>query len=182
MAIYPTTIENGAGDRITFVRRVYNPSGDRLEVESAMHPGGGLPMHVHHHQTEVLTVVRGRLAWERPGEPPVFAGPGETVVFRPGEVHRYWNAGEEELRCTSAIQPAGNAEFVLAALYDSQKRSGGRRPNPFDVAFLARRYRNEFGMMVPALVQRLVYPLLLALGRLLGKFDRYAAAPRPVMR
>ncbi|HVG43534.1 MAG TPA: cupin domain-containing protein [Longimicrobium sp.] len=182
MAIYPTTIENGAGDRITFVRRVLGP-GDRLEVENVLRPGGGPPMHVHHRQTEALTVHRGRLAWERPGEPPAFAGPGETVVFEAGEPHRYWNAGDEELRCTSTIQPAGNAEYVLAALYDSQKRSGGRRPNPFDAAFLARRFRNEFELMtVPALVRRFVFPLLLAIGQLLGKFDRYAGAPRPAMR
>jgi len=140
-------------------------------------------MHVHHHQTETLTVREGRLAWQRPGEAPRYAGPGETVVFAPGEPHRFWNPGEGVLRCASAIEPAGNAEYCLAALYDSQKRSGGRRLNPFDAAFLARRYRDEFGMMtVPALVQRFVYPLLLAIGRLLGKFDRYAAAPRPVMR
>ena len=181
MAIYPTTIENGAGDRITFVRRVVGPAGDRLEVENALHPGGGLPMHVHHHQTEALTVREGRLAWQRPGEAPVFAGPGETVVFKPGEAHRYWNAGEAELRCTSIIAPAGNAEYFLSALYDSQKRHGGKGPGPFDTAFLASRFQDEFGMTVRPLVRQLVFPLLLAIGSLFGKFDRFADAPRPVM-
>ena len=28
---YPHTIENGAGERLTFVRRVEDPAGDRLE-------------------------------------------------------------------------------------------------------------------------------------------------------
>ena len=37
-------------------------------------------------------------------------------------------------------------------------------------------------MMIPPLVQRFVFPLLLAIGWLLGKFDRYADAPRPVLR
>jgi mannose-6-phosphate isomerase-like protein (cupin superfamily) len=182
MAIYPVTIENGAGDRITFVRRVRGSSSDRLEVEHALVPGGGPPMHVHHHQTATLTVREGQLAWQRPGEAPRYAGPGETVVFAPGEPHRFWNPGEGVLRCACAIEPAGNAEYCLAALYDSQKRSGGRRPNPFDAAFLTRRFRGEFGMMIPPLVQRFVFPLLLAIGWLLGKFDRYADAPRPVLR
>ena len=35
---------------------------------------------------------------------------------------------------------------------------------------------------VPALAQRIVFPVLLAIGRLLGKFDRYADAPAPVRR
>ena len=182
MSIYPVTIENGAGDRITFVRRVRGASAERLEVEHALVPGGGPPMHVHHRRTETLTVREGRLAWQRPGEAPSYAGPGETVVFAPGEPHRFWNPGEGVLRCASAIEPAGNAEYCLAALYDSQKRSGGRRPNPFDAAFLTRRFRGEFGMMIPPLVQRFVFPLLLAIGWLLGKFDRYADAPRPVLR
>jgi mannose-6-phosphate isomerase-like protein (cupin superfamily) len=181
MAIYPSTIENGAGDRITFVRRVSAPFGDRLEVENVVRPGGGLPMHVHHHRTEVLTVREGRLAWERAGEPPAFAGPGETIVFAAGEPHRFWNPGEGELRCTSSIDPAGNAEYILAAVYDSQKRNRGRRPGLFDMAFLASRYRSEFAMTaISPRVQRFVFPLLLAVGTLFGKFDCYADAPRPV--
>jgi hypothetical protein len=37
-------------------------------------------------------------------------------------------------------------------------------------------------MVIPPLVQRFVYPLLLAIGGMLGRFDRYADAPRPVLR
>jgi len=32
------------------------------------------------------------------------------------------------------------------------------------------------------LVQRVVFPLLVAVGQLLGKYDRYADAPEPVVR
>ncbi len=47
---YPHTIENGAGERFTFVRRVQDPAGDRLEVENLVKPGSEPPMHVHNHQ------------------------------------------------------------------------------------------------------------------------------------
>jgi hypothetical protein len=47
---YPHTVENGARERITFVRRVQDPAGDRLEVENAVMPGSGPPMHVHYYQ------------------------------------------------------------------------------------------------------------------------------------
>jgi hypothetical protein len=61
------------------------------------------------------------------------------------------------------------------------KRSGGHRPDPFEAAFLARRYRSEFGMAeIPAPVQRFVFPVLVAVGRLLGKYKKYADAPQPV--
>ncbi len=40
---YPHTIENGAGERLTFVRRVQDPTGDRLEVENLVKPGSADP-------------------------------------------------------------------------------------------------------------------------------------------
>lgn len=180
---YPYTIDNGAGERLTFLRRVPGPSGDRLEVENVVKPGAGPVMHVHHHQEEALTVERGRIGYQRPGEPARFAGPGETVAFRAGEAHKFWSAGEEDLRCTGYIEPADNIEYFLRALFGSQERGGGARPDPFDAAFLAWRYRSEFGMPeIPAPVQRFVFPVLVAVGGLLGRYGKYADAPEPVRR
>src|SRR5918999_4886046 len=159
MTTYPHTIDNGAGERITFTGR----TGDRLEVENVVTPGSGPPMHVHHYQEEALTVQQGRIGYQRPGEPPRFAGPGETVVFEPGEAHRFWNAGEEDLLCTGYVQPADNVEYFLAAIYESQRESAGSRPDPFETAFLMWRYRSEFYMAeIPAVVQRVVFPVQVA--------------------
>ncbi len=58
---YPHTIDNGAGERLTFLRRVSGPEGDRLEVENVVTPGAGPPMHIHYYQEEVLTVREGRI-------------------------------------------------------------------------------------------------------------------------
>jgi quercetin dioxygenase-like cupin family protein len=178
-ASYPRTIDNGAGERLTFVRRV----GDRLEVESVVAPGSGPPMHVHHHQQEALTVEQGRIGYQRPGEPPRFAERGETVVFEPGEAHRFWNAGKDDLRLTGYVQPADNLEYFLTAMYASQRENGGTRPDALEAAFLATRFRSEVGMSdVPALVQRLVLPALATVGRLLGRYGKYADAPEPARR
>jgi uncharacterized cupin superfamily protein len=180
---YPHTIENGAGERLTFLRRVPGAAGDRLEVENVVQPGAGPPMHVHHHQEEALTVLEGRIGYQRPGEPPQFAGPGETVAFKPGEAHRFWNAGAGDLRCAGHIEPADNVEYFLTEIYASTKRRGGAQPDLFDAAFLTRRYRSEFAMVeIPAAVQRFVFPVQVAIGRLLGKYRRYADAPAPVRR
>jgi quercetin dioxygenase-like cupin family protein len=180
---YPHTIENGAGERITFVRRAQTSAGDRLEVENLVKPGSGPPMHVHYYQEEALTVQQGLIGYQRPGEPPRFAGPGETVVFEPGEAHRFWNAGEEDLLGTGYIQPADNIEYFLSAIYESQRESAGSRPDPFEMAYLMRRYRSEFYMAeIPAVVQRVVFPVQVAVGRLLGKYKKYADAPEPVRR
>ncbi len=180
---YPHTIENGAGERLIFLRRVPGRTGDRIEGENVVAPGAGPPMHVHHYQEEVFTVQQGRIGFQRLGEPKRFAGPGETVAFAPGQPHRFWNAGEGELRCTAHIEPADNVEYLLTQIFESAKRSGGGRPDPFDAAFLMTRYRSEFATLeISSLVQRLLCPVLVAVGTLLGKYRRYADAPEPVQR
>jgi quercetin dioxygenase-like cupin family protein len=180
---YPHTIENGAGERITFLRRVPGAAGDRLEGENVVGPGAGPPMHVHRCQEEGMTVQQGRMGYQRRGEPPQIAGPGETVAFKAGEAHKFWNAGEGDLRFTAYIEPADNAEYFLTQLFESTRRSGGARPDPFDAAFLTRRYRSEYMLLeIPAAVQRFVFPALVAVGRLLGRYRKYADAPEPVRR
>ena len=183
MKDYPYSIENGAGERLTFARRIQKPGGDRVEGDNVVAPGAGPPMHVHYFEEEALTVAQGRLGYQRLGGEPAFAGEGETVVFRAGEAHRFWNAGQTELRCTAYIEPAGNVEYFLGAMFESQKANGGRRPSLFDVAFLARRYRAEYAMLaIPAAAQRMVFPVLVAIGRLLGRYRKYADAPEPIPR
>lgn len=181
MRTYPCTIENGAGERLTFTRRVPGPGGDRVEGETRVAPGAGPPMHVHFLQEEGFTVLRGRLGYQRAGRAPEFAEAGESAVFAAGEPHRFWNAGDDELHCAAYLMPAGNTEYFLEQLFASQKQNGGRRPSLLDVAYLTRRYRTEFAMVeIPAPVQRLVFPVLMAVGTLLGRYAKYAGAPEPL--
>ena len=50
----------------------------------------------------------------------------------------------------------------------------------FDAAYLVSRYRSEFGMAdIPAPVQRFVFPVVIAVGRLFGRHRRFADAPEP---
>ena len=180
---YPHTIENGAGERITFLRRVPGATGVRVEGENLATPGAGPPMHVHRYQVESFTVQRGRMGYQRLGQPEQFAGPGDTVTFAPGDPHRFWNPGPDDLFCTGYIEPADNVEYFLGEIFASTRRRGGTMPDPFEAAFLATRYRDEFTMVaVPVIVRRVVFPLLVALGTLLGKYRRYADAPAPVRR
>lgn len=183
MIEYPYIIENGAGERLTFMKRIREADGERVIGEACVAPGAGPPMHVHHLQEEGFTVVQGRIGLQRAGREPQFANAGETIVFRAGEPHRFWNAGTDELRCTAYVKPAGNVEYFLGALFASQKSNGGSRPSLFDVAFLMHRYRSEYRMTeIPSVVQRLVFPVLIAIGSVLGKYAKYADAPEPLGR
>lgn len=98
-------------------------------------------------------------------------------------MHRFWNAGEDELVGTGFVRPPDNLEYFLTQIYASTKANNGRRPRLFDGAYLARRYRSEFGMAdIPQPVQRVVFPIVVTIGRLLGLHRRFAGAPEPVSR
>jgi quercetin dioxygenase-like cupin family protein len=178
---YPRTIDNGAGERLTFTGRRTDPDGrEYLDIRSEVSPGSGPPMHVHNLQTESMTVDEGRIGYAIGKGPEQFAGPGETVQFRPGEAHRFWNDGAESALIHGWVSPPHNCEYYLSQLFDSMKRTG-KGPNPLDMAFLVGRYRSEFGgRPIPAPVERGVFPLMRLVGRLTGRYARYADAPEPV--
>ena len=184
MAItHPHTIDNGAGERLTFVAVREDERGEYIEVRNSVSPGAGPPMHVHHLQEESLTVERGTVGYQSEGRPEHTAGPGESVTFAAGESHRFWNAGDDELVCTGYVRPPGNFEYFLSEIYASMRRSGGDRPGLFDGAYLGTRYRSEFEMTeIPVPVRRFLFPVIAGAGRLLGLHRRFAGAPEPLPR
>ncbi len=178
---YPRTIDNGAGEEITFLRLVGDPGGDSLEVENLIQPGQGPPMHVHFKQAESLTVTKGKIGIQRPGSEPQYFGEGETITFRPGEVHRFWNAGDGPLTCKGWIKPAHNIQYFLTQIYSSTKTNGGKRPGQFDGAWLLNRYRSEFDMTdIPAFVKKFIFPVVLFFGKMAGKHKKFTGSPEPV--
>jgi quercetin dioxygenase-like cupin family protein len=183
MSDYPRTIDNGAGEKLTFLGVGSDERGEYAEARNSVAPGSGPPMHVHRLQEESLTVERGTMGWQRQGDEEQLAGVGETVTFAPGEMHRFWNAGDDELVCSGYVRPPHNLEYFLTQLFGSTRANGGKRPRIFDAAFLMSRYRSEFGLAdVPAPVQRFVFPVVVAIGRALGRGKRFAGAPDPVRR
>src|SRR3954471_10242859 len=171
--MYPHTIDNGHGERMTFL----GIDGDRLRIQSTVDPGAGPPMHIHPRHSETMRVDAGRIGVAIAGEPDRFAGPGESLTFAAGVEHRFWNAGDEPLLLTGDVSPPDNLEYFLSAVYASTAAHGGR-PGAFDAAFLLTRYRSEFAMTsIPAPVRRFVLPLHALLGRLLGRHHAFADAP-----
>ncbi len=137
-------------------------------------------MHVHHLQEEGLTVEQGTMGWQRPGEEEHLAGVGETVVFAPGEAHRFWNAGDDTMICSGFVRPPDNLEYYLTQIFASMKANGGKRPRMFDAAYLTLRYRSEFGMAeIRQPVQRVVFPIVVTVGKLFGLGKRFEDAPEP---
>jgi mannose-6-phosphate isomerase-like protein (cupin superfamily) len=176
--MYPHTIDNGHGERMTFL----GVENDRLLIRSSVDPGAGPPMHVHHLQSETIRVISGSIGVEIRGGRARFAGPGESITFEAGVEHRFWNAGEGELVLEGEAFPALNLEYFLTAVYASVKAHGGR-PGALDAAFLMTRYRTEFAMTsIPLPVRRFVFPIQALLGRVFGRYGHFSDAPAPIVQ
>ncbi len=178
---YPHTITNGGGEQLTFVRLVNDPAGDYLEVENLIQPKSGPPMHVHHIQDEGLKVVKGKMGVQLLGQPEKFYIEGEEVTFKAGVAHRFWNAGDEPMKCTGWIKPPNNIEYFLTEIYKSTKENGGKQPKSFDGAYLSAKYKSEFDMVeIPGFVKKVIFPLTIFFGKIAGKHKKYEDGPEPL--
>ena len=176
----PHTIENITGEKLTFLRIVIKDGVEYLETESQVQPNAGPPMHVHYKQDESLTVLSGKIGYQELRGEKKYAGQGETLLFKVGVPHKFWNAGNEPLRLSGYVSPAYNVVYFLSQIYRSMNENGGR-PGMYDTAYLLNRYKSEFRMLeIPAFVQRLIFPSILFYGNLMGKKKKFINAPDPL--
>ena len=177
----PHRIKNHLGEELVFHRIEIEDGEEKLIVENFVAPNAGPIMHTHHKQDEGLTVVHGKLGYQIFGEEPRYAGIGETVVFKRGTPHRFWNAGKDQLNCFGWIKPANNIVFYLTAMYNAMNESGTERPEQFDAAYLLYRYRSEFDMPeLPRFVKSVIIPATYTIGKLRGKYKKFDKAPEPI--
>ncbi|MBC7868453.1 MAG: cupin domain-containing protein [Gloeobacteraceae cyanobacterium ES-bin-316] len=177
---YPHTIENCLGEKLIFLEVQKAPSGDMVLVENYVAPGCGPVMHTHWMQDESLTVLSGRLGYEIMGQPTKYAGAGETVLFKRGTAHRFWNDGEDILNCKGWIAPANTIVFFLSSIFNAQNKTGTARPEQFDAAYLMKRYAAEYDLPeIPLIVKKIIIPLTYLIGKLLGKYPHFENAPEP---
>lgn len=176
--VYPVTIDNGHGEQLTFLGRELRDGTEYVRVENQVSPGAGPPMHVHHQQHESLRILEGKMGIEILGEQPYFLYKGESATFEAGVVHRFWNAGDATLHCEGEIWPPHNIEYFLAEIYRSSREQGNGRPGAFDSAYLLGKYHTEFDMLgIPTFVKKVIFPVILFLGKILGKGRRFQNAP-----
>jgi len=178
---FPHSIENSIGEKITFLGTEAGPDGDKLLVENFVTPGQGPVMHTHWLQDECLTVVNGKIGYQVLGQEEQFAGEGESILFKRGMPHRFWNAGQDELHCKGWIYPANTIIFFLSSIYAAQNKTGTGQPEKFDGAYLMTRYASEYDMPeIPKFVKKTIIPITYLVGKLLGKYKHFKDAPAPV--
>lgn len=177
----PHTIENPFGEVLIFQSVEEEDGIEKMKVTNRVKPGAGPPFHVHFKQDESLTVVRGRLGYQLEGEAEKFLEEGESVLFKRGQMHRFWNAGSEELECEGWVKPANSLDYFLTGIYNAMNKTGKAEGDPFDTAYLMTRYRSEYDLKeIPGFVKKIIFPLTVAIGKLLGKYRHFKDAPKPL--
>lgn len=177
----PHTITNPFGEELTFSSIELEGGEKKMIVENRVEPNAGPPFHVHFKQDESLTVTKGKLGYQIQGEEERFLSEGESVTFRRGQMHRFWNAGETMLKCTGWVKPANTVDYFLTALYNSITKANKPEGDPFDSAFLITRYKSEYDVAaIPSFVKKVIMPITVIIGRLLGKYDHFKDAPEPI--
>lgn len=169
------------GEKAMIVESAEASGGARFVADFAVEAGGFVPggEHVHDHCAEHFEVRAGQIVFLSDGEERTL-GAGETLTVTPGSWHRWWNAGEIEVKITVRVEPALNFEDALLVFWglcaDGRTNAEGR-PSPLLGALVATRYRRELRYRQPADgVQRLLFPALAALARVRGSqrtIDRY---------
>ncbi|HWC32276.1 MAG TPA: cupin domain-containing protein, partial [Actinomycetota bacterium] len=155
------------GEKALVLESAEETGGERIVAEFAVERGGFVHGgdHVHDHVKEHFDVEEGEIAFNLDGEERV-VGPGEQLTVEPGTWHRWWNAGQGEVRIRASVEPALRFQEMIAVFWglcaDGHTDSRGT-PSPLYGALLAMRYRDEIRFRrPPQAVQRLLFPPLAA--------------------
>jgi quercetin dioxygenase-like cupin family protein len=174
-------LENRRTGEILRMRRVRDADGQTfLAIEGSLPPRmSGPPLHVHFLQREEIVVKAGSVGAQI-GKEKIVVRAGGNGVFPAGLVHKWWNAGEDILEMSGRAVPALDLDRYLQAVFAVLNADPSGRPSIFYLAHVFWRHRRTQAVKVPPLpVQRIVFPLILALGHILGKYrgDHWPGSP-----
>ena len=165
-------LENRHTGEILRMCRVRDASGQIVLTIDGSLPAGmsGPPIHVHFRQREEGRVNAGSLG-AQVGNAKIVVPTGGTAVFPAGIVHSWWNAGEDLLEFSGRAIPAVDLDRYLQGLFAVLNASESGKPSIFYVAHVLWRHRHTQAVRTPPrAIQSIVFPVVLLVGRILGKY------------
>ena len=178
-------IENPVtGERLRFLETSRETGGEYVLVECTVQPNGFVAAaHVHPHQSERFEIEAGTIAFKVDGQE-IVARPGESVFVPAGSSHKFWNAGDADVRFRCTVTPALQFERLIATMYslaaDGKTNKKGM-PNPLRLAVIANAHFDDVRLpFPPAWMQKVGLAMGAPLGRMLGfgpNYDGIEAEP-----
>jgi mannose-6-phosphate isomerase-like protein (cupin superfamily) len=105
------------GERLVCELTSRETSGEYTLLDTFVEPGGTVAAaHVHPYQTEIFSVIEGRLGVKR-GREKLELGAGDAALIDPGTAHKFWNAGDETLRFRAEVRPALQFESLIETMF-----------------------------------------------------------------
>ncbi len=130
----------------------------------------GPPLHIHAFEDEHGQVVSGTLSANLDGKT-ITVGPGGMARFPKGSVHRWWNAGDDELVFRGTATPAVDLDRFLHALFEVLNAGDSGRPPLFYLAHVLYRHRKtQTTLVMPRIVQSVMLPPAVLIGTVVGKY------------
>jgi hypothetical protein len=174
-------LENRHTGEILRMRRVRDAEGQIvLILDGSLPPhASGPPLHVHIHEHEQVIVKAGTLG-ALVGTEKIILPAGGTAIFPAGMPHRWWNTGDDLLELSGQVVPSVDLDRYLQAMFAVLNASASGRPSIFYLAHVLWRHRQTQAIMAPPqAIQRVVFPMVLLVGRILGKYrgDSWPGSP-----
>lgn len=163
-------VNRHTGERLE-LRRFQHEKGPWLELRGSLPPRSeGPPLHVHFDEDERGRVTSGTLTALVGGEQ-LELNADQELSFPRGVAHRWWNAGDEMLTFEGLARPLVDLDRYLQAVFEIINAGPDGRPPLFYLAHALRRHRStQAAFVAPRVLQAILFPLLVGLGTLLGKY------------
>jgi mannose-6-phosphate isomerase-like protein (cupin superfamily) len=174
-------LENYHTGEILRLRREQHADQVVLQIEGSLPPKReGPPMHIHLMEREEGEVISG-VASASVGGKTIKVAAGEQTVFPMGVPHRWWNAEDEPLKLKGRVVPVVDLDCFLQAIFAVANAGPAGRLPLFYAAHVAYRHRRTQRLAtVPMAIQRIVFPVVIFVGWLLGKYrgNDWPGAPK----
>lgn len=172
------------GERVVWRQVARDTDGALLQADLFAKPQASpAAAHVHPRQEERFEVMRGTVKVRIAGVDTILRE-GDVAVVPPGAAHTWWNVGDAEVHVVADVRPALRTEMFFETLFGlaaDGKTDRRGLPHPLQLATLVTEFRDEVLLATPpAVVQRILFAPLAAVGRLAGYrawYPRYSADP-----
>lgn len=168
----PLILENRHTGEILRMRRARDAQGQIiLLLDGSLPPhANGPPLHIHYREREEGKVKAGTLG-ALVGTEQIIVPTGGTAILPAGIPHRWWNAGEDLLEFGGQVIPAADLDRYLQGLFAVLNAAPSGKPSIFYLAHVLWRHRHAQAVLNPPIaVQRILFPVILLIGRVLGKY------------
>ena len=125
-------------ERITFLDTHRSTGGKRTRFRVEVQPGGGVETHYHRSYDERIEATQGIVDVEVDGERRRLS-PGEYVMIRTGQSHRFWNASNGVMHFEVLVEPASEGyEMMLRGVHGIARDGGSNKTGiPKDLRAIA---------------------------------------------